>query len=130
MYLEFCIFYSYFIGKVREFYDEGVPLDLAITAAIDYCIDKDILSDILEKCRDEVFDMLLTEYDAKFHEKCIRKEEHEDGRAEGLAEGRLLAETDIIVNALNHGMSETEISEKLLIPTETIKTVIEEMNRN
>ena len=65
--------YSYFIGKVKEFLDEGLPLEVAITAAIDYCIDKDVLADILGKCRSEVFDMLLTKYDAKFHEKCIRQ---------------------------------------------------------
>lgn len=71
---------------------------VAITAAINYCVDRNVLADILEKCRSEMFDMLLTKYDAKFHEKCIRQEEHEDvveegisiglerGRAEGLAE--------------------------------------------
>lgn len=100
----------------------GAPLDLAITAAIDYCIDEGILADILEKCRDEVFDMLLTEYDAKFHEDNIRKEERE--------EGRLLAQTEIIINALNSGMTESEITEKLLIPQETIESVKEEMSKN
>lgn len=80
--------YSYFIGKVREFHAEGVPLDLAITAAIDYCIDEDILADILEKCRDEVFDMLLTKYDAKFHEDCVRKEAITEGIEIGIEKGR------------------------------------------
>ena len=32
--------------------------------------------------------MLLTEYDAKFHEKCIRKEEFEDGFAKGISQGQ------------------------------------------
>ena len=122
--------YSFFISKINDFSAEGIPLDLAITAAIDYCIDEGILADILEKCRDEVFDMLLTEYDAKFHEDNIRKEEREEGRQEGRREGILLAQTEIIINALNSGMTESEITEKLLIPQETIEAVKEEMSKN
>ena len=116
--------YSYFIGKVKEFLDEGLPLEVAITAAIDYCIDKDVLADILEKCRSEVFDMLLTKYDAKFHEKCVREEGVEDGISIGLERGRAESERRILtitVNALNSGMTESEIATKLLIPMETIE---------
>ena len=79
--------YSFFVAKVKEFIDADSSLEVAITAAIDYCIDEGILTDILTKCRAEVFDMLLTEYDAKFHEKCIRKEEFEDGFAKGISQG-------------------------------------------
>lgn len=114
--------YSFFIGKVTEFHESGYSLELAISAAIDYCLDKDILSDILEKCRDEVFNMLLTEYDAKFHEKCLRQEE----RAEGRAEGQIYALTSVINNALNSGMSKDEIATKLLIPSELIEKVAAE----
>lgn len=123
--------YSYFIGKVKEFLDEGLPLEVAITAAIDYCIDKDVLADILEKCRSEVFDMLLTKYDAKFHEKCIRQEEYEEGISIGLERGRAESERRILtitVNALNSGMTESEIATKLLIPMETIEAAKAEMN--
>lgn len=111
-----------------EFYDSEKSLEVAITAAMNYCIDNDILSDVLEKCQSEVFNMLLTEYDAKFHEKCVRQEGHEDGIAEGIELGRADAFTTIVINALNSGMTESEISNKLLIPQETIEAAKAEMH--
>ena len=80
--------------------------------------------------------MLLTEYDAKFHEKCLRKEEYDDGFAEGLSQGisqgisqgESNAYTTIIINALGGGMTESEISTKLKIPQEVIDYAKAEMN--
>lgn len=79
--------------------------------------------------------MLLTEYDAKFHENCLRKEEYEDGFAKGISQGISQGITRghdeeriaIVINALNSGMTESEISTKLLIPSEAIEAAKKEM---
>ena len=60
--------YSYFVQKVKE-YSEKYGRDQAIELAVDECINKGILKDLLIKHRAEVVDMVLTEYD---EEKRIR----------------------------------------------------------
>ena len=71
--------YSYFIAEVNHNLDKGYALEWAIKKAMDVCIEKGILLDILEKSRNEVFDMLLTEYDEKLHMKTL----YEQGKEEG-----------------------------------------------
>ena len=76
--------YSVFVGKVREFQEEGYSLELALDAACEYCIENDYLKEFLLKHRNEVRRVLLTEYDAKKQ----RKMDIRDARAEGKAEGQ------------------------------------------
>ena len=80
--------YSYFIAEVNQNLDKGYALETAIKKAMDECIEKGILLDILEKSRNEVFDMLLTEYDEKLHMKTLYEQGKEAGREEGLKEGQ------------------------------------------
>ena len=68
--------YSYFIAEVNKNFDKGDALEKAIKKAMDVCIEKGVLLDILEKSRNEVFNMLLTEYDEKLHMKTL----YEQGR--------------------------------------------------
>lgn len=72
--------YSYFMKEVNIGLDKGYELDEAIATAMDYCIENDVLADILLKCKSEVFHMLLTEYDEKKHLKHVK----EEGQAEAL----------------------------------------------
>ena len=82
--------------------------------------------------------MLLTEYDAKFHEKCMREDYMEEGYTKGLSEGisqgiskgRNDERITIVINAINSGMSESEIVTKLHIPQETIDAAKTEMDSN
>ena len=53
--------YSYFVKKVKQYSLEMERVQ-AINAAVDECIQKNILKDLLIKNRAEVMDMLLTEY--------------------------------------------------------------------
>ena len=71
--------YSHFIHVVNENLDKGLTKRDAIETAIDYCIDNDILADILTKQRSEVMYSLLTHYDEKLHMKTVRQEGYEDG---------------------------------------------------
>ena len=71
--------YSYFINEVNIALDKGYELEAAIEKAINKCIDNDVMTDILLKCKSEVFNMLLTEYDEKKHMNSIREEGREEG---------------------------------------------------
>ena len=70
--------YSYFIAEVNQNLDKGYGLETAIKKAMDECIKKGVLSDILEKNKSEVFHMLLTEYDEKQHLKNVYQEGREE----------------------------------------------------
>ena len=75
--------YAVFVAEVNKNMDKGYPLDGAVNKAIDDCIRQDILKDILTQSRSEVFNMLLTEFDARRH----WQNTYEEGRAEGIKTG-------------------------------------------
>ncbi len=58
-----------FIAKMNEYIDSQHTVEYAIRKAIDYCIENDTLADILIKCKSEVTNMLLTEFDEKLYKK-------------------------------------------------------------
>ena len=60
----------------------------AITKAIDYCIEENIMREFLIKHKAEVFSVCITEFDEKIYEAELREEAREEGREEGLKEGR------------------------------------------
>ncbi len=80
--------YSYFIHQVREYLEQEYAIDQAIDCAMDDCIQKEILSDILIANRAEVKSMLLSTFDEKEYRKMLRDEAREEGFKEGRAEGR------------------------------------------
>ena len=71
--------YSKFIHKVNEGLDKGLSKRDAIDEAMTYCIEHDVLADILLKQRSEVMRSILTYYDEKLHMKTVRQEGYEDG---------------------------------------------------
>ena len=79
--------YSEFVSEVNEWISRGKAQEEAIQLAIDYCIDHDILKDILEKQRTEVLHMLLTEFDEKKYKRTIYAEGYEDGDQAGYERG-------------------------------------------
>ena len=79
--------YSEFIAEVNDNLSKGYYLKRAITVAMNSCIERGVLEDILLKNKAEVMDMLLTEYDEKKHMKAIRKEGYEDGLEKGIEQG-------------------------------------------
>lgn len=74
--------YAYFVEEVNRNLDKKETLEVAINKAMDTCIEKGVLVDILEKCRSEVFYMILTEYDEKKHLRNVREEGRQEGREE------------------------------------------------
>ena len=80
--------YSYSVEEVNQNLDKGYTLETAIKQAMDACVEKGVLLDILEKSRNEVYNMLLTEYDEKLHMKILYEQGREEGRTEGREDER------------------------------------------
>ena len=66
-----------------------MSLGEAIDAAIEDCIQNHILEDFFRNRKDEVRKVTHLDYTWEKREKLIRKEEYEDGKAEGKAESIL-----------------------------------------
>ena len=67
-------------GEIRKNTEAGMMLVDAIDTAVDECIKRGILADILRSNRAEVTDMLLKEYDEAFHIASEKEISFEEGR--------------------------------------------------
>ena len=95
----------------------------AINEAITYCIENDILTDILIKNRSEICHMLLTEFDEKKFAKTMWTEGHESGFSEGNESGH----NDIfdIMDEINKGNDTVEKLTALGYDKELVLKVLE-----
>ena len=66
--------YAEFIGMLRDNLKAGMGTAEAIDAAIKSSLEQGILTDILTRCKTEVYGMLLTEYDEKKVMEDLRRE--------------------------------------------------------
>ena len=82
--------YAAFIADIRQGQAAGLPLAKAVDAAVITCIRRGRkLAEFMRKHKAEVNSMYLFGVDfEKIHEEAVRKEMFEDGRRDGLAEGR------------------------------------------
>ena len=77
--------YSEFVSEIGANIRKGLSRDASVQAAMDHCIERGILTDVLIKEKSEVLHMIfLTEYDEKKH----LRHTFEEGREEGIAEGK------------------------------------------
>lgn len=88
--------YAQFIAKVREYLDEGYEIEMAVNKAIEECIRQGILEEILRNHREEVFSMLLTEYDEQAHIENEKEIAFDEGVKEG--EERVFKLIQLLVN--------------------------------
>ena len=112
--------YSEFVAEVNDNLAKGYSLKHAITVAMNNCIEKNVLADVLLKNKAEVMSMLLTEYDEKKHMKAIRKEGYEDGWAEGI-EHKL---EEQVRKKLAKGKGIAVIAEEMEEDLETVKEIL------
>ena len=115
--------YSEFIAEVNDNLARGYSLKQAITVAINNCIEKDVLADVLLKNKAEVMSMLLTEYDEKKHMKAIRKEGYEDGWTEGI-EHKL---EEMVRKKIAKGKTLEVIAEEMEENLETVKEIFKKL---
>lgn len=107
--------YSIFIDTVNKYISEYKSLDIAINLAIDECIQKGILTDVLTVNRGEVSHMLLTEFDQKKHDKNMWQDGHDEGYDEGekvgFNRGEKTGFDNAVIFMLQNGRTPEEISD-------------------
>lgn len=120
--------YSIFVATVRRYKKEGNPLKMAITQAIEECIEKGILLDILLKERKEVQAVVLETFNQELYEKNLKADAYEDGirvgMEQGIQEGIQKGESkkllSLIERKLAKGKTTEQIAEELEESEETI----------
>ena len=65
-----------------------MPYEKAVDEAVKWCIENEILKDVLEEERSAVMLEMLTQFDEKSYEEGLREEGREEGLEEGLQKGR------------------------------------------
>lgn len=101
--------YMLYVDKIRM-YQKTMPLEEAVTRAVNECIDTGILADFLKMNKAEVITMSIYEYDAKLHEKTMI----EIGREEGFTIGKIHAYHEC-------GKTPEEIAKLLSIPIDEVR---------
>lgn len=80
--------YAEFIGHIQDNISDGLTVRDAVNEAMDTCQKLGILSDLLGRCRTEVLNMLLAEYNEKETIEYLRREQRQLGREEGKQLGK------------------------------------------
>lgn len=110
--------YARLVAVTREYMAVEKDMQTALSRAVDYCIEKDILKEFLLRNRAEVLGMLLEEFDAEKYERTIRGEGREEGREEGEIRvnrlGILLTEAGRS-NDFLESLSDRELQKKLFV---------------
>ena len=110
--------YMTFVNKVRECKDSGMETEQAIDTAVVYCIDNDIMADMLLAHRAEVKDMCLTEFNEKVFIDGIREESKEE------------RDREKITGMLNKGKQPQEIADFCDYPIDLIMEIAESLKAN
>ena len=80
--------YAFLINAVRSRLNEGLHLEAAVDQAVEDCIQNDILKSFLLKHREEVREMILSEYDEELHINSEKKISYEEGVVKGARHGQ------------------------------------------
>lgn len=97
--------YALFINRVRKHMAKGEAVTFAVDCAVNECIRENILADILKNHREEVYSMLLYEYNEQAH--------IENEREIAREEGELLKLITLIKKKLTRGKTLNEIANDL-----------------
>ena len=79
--------YAYLVDRVRCCLNQGLRLEAAINQAVEDCIKNDILKGFLLKHREEVREMILSEYDQELHIRSEKAISFEEGEKAGQERG-------------------------------------------
>ena len=116
--------YSIFVATVRKYKKGDVRLVDAITRAIDECIEKEILVDILTKQRSEVLEVVLTTFNQELYEKNLKQDAYEDGKQDG----RYDKLKELVSKKFQKGQSAEKIADDLEESLEVIEKIIQELS--
>ena len=77
--------YAEFIEEIRRQQTSGLSMQEAVDAAVQICVKRGILKDLLASHRAEVVEVILTEYDEEKYRELERKEYLKEGETCGKA---------------------------------------------
>ena len=132
--------YSELSSEIEEHEKKGMRREEAVHTAIDTCIEKGILRDILVKQKAEVLHMILTEYDEKKHFRTLFREGKEEGIKEGmekgiekgieigLTRGREENRRELVRKKLAKGKPVPAIAEELEEDVSVIEEIVNDLN--
>ena len=121
--------YAQYVAKVRKYVSKNIPLEEAVTRAVDECIEEGILAEFLMKNKAEVIKVSIYEYDKEFEEKKLRKAEYEAGVEAGIELGERSLLENQIRKKLKKGKPIEQIADELEEAVTTIQRIIEEIQK-
>lgn len=118
--------YAYFIYRIRTLLDEGCLMEIAVNRAVDECIEKDILKDILIAQRSEVLDVILSTFNKELYEQDIRDDAYSKGKVAGRQEGKLEKTLEMVKKKLKKGKTAEIIADEIEESLEYVHQLITE----
>jgi hypothetical protein len=116
--------YVAFVAEVRENNKKDMNREQAMEKAVDECIKKGILTDFLNKHKQEIVKMLVTEWDYERKLAVVGEEHYKTGVAEGRAEGRSQERHDNVWNLYYQGFSVEAIAKGLKLSEQEVKDIL------
>lgn len=116
--------YSELSCEVEENIGKGMRREEAVQTAIDTCIERGILKDILLAEKGMVLHMLLTEYDEKKHLKNTFEEGRKEGLEEGIGKGIEKKLIDQVNKKILKGKTISEIADELEEEISVIEQIV------
>lgn len=92
--------YSDFVNKVKENLRNGKKTKEAVTQAVDWAIEQNLLDGYFKRKGSEVIQMALTEFNELEYTKMVRDEGEAKGKAEGVKEGGNLKVYELVSKSL------------------------------
>ena len=121
--------YAKYVARVRKYVTQNIPLEEAVTRAVDECIEEGILAEFLMKNKAEVIKVSIYEYDKEFEEKKLRNAEYEAGVEAGIELGERSLLENQIRKKLKKGKPIEQIADELEEAVTTIQRIIEETKK-
>lgn len=106
--------YALFIHTIRSKISIGLPFQEAVETAVEDCISKNILSEILRKNKAEVIDMILTEYDENEFREFLKEDSWKKGHEAGMQDGIKTGIREIIRTFSELQLPKEQLLEKLM----------------
>lgn len=106
--------YAQFIQMIRSKIASELPFQEAVESAVNECISKGILSEILRKNKTEVIDVILTEYDENEFREFLKEDSWKKGHEAGMEEERKNNIRFMIKTCMEFQLPREQILEKLM----------------
>lgn len=106
--------YAQFIQMIRSKIASELPFQEAVESAVNECISKGILSEILRKNKTEVIDVILTEYDENEFREFLKEDSWKKGHEAGVEEERKNSIRFMIKTCMEFQLPREQILEKLM----------------